>query len=135
MLSRVLAHRPVIAGFTARLYSTKVDFDHVQSLVQNKNKSHILIDVREKNELLKGAIPTARNIPLSQFALAWQAEDDDFEHQFGFTKPDRDTTLVVYCQAGVRSAKAADYLESLGYQNVENYQGSWADYAAKTSNT
>ncbi|KAI8060265.1 Rhodanese-like domain-containing protein, partial [Gongronella butleri] len=92
-----------------------------------------LIDVREKNELLQGHIPTARNVPLSQFAQAFVAEDDDFEQAFGFPKPDHDSTVVVYCQAGIRSAKAAAFLDQLGYHDVQNYQGSWADYSDKTA--
>ncbi|SAM05399.1 hypothetical protein [Absidia glauca] len=120
-----------------RAYSTEpsssvVNFKDIQAIIKNKNKNCHLIDVREKTELMQGFIPTAENVPLSQFGKAWSLSADDFEAEFGFPKPDQNDTMVVYCQAGIRSAKAAGFLSQLGYEKIQNYQGSWADYAAKT---
>ncbi|KAI8078815.1 Rhodanese-like domain-containing protein [Halteromyces radiatus] len=122
--------------YTCHYYSTGstfnvVDFDDIQTMIKNKSKDCHLIDVRERMELMQGYIPTAKNVPLSQFARAWSLSSEDFEEEFGFSKPDQTSTLVVYCQAGIRSAKAADYLSQLGYQKIRNYQGSWADYSDK----
>ncbi|KAI9013957.1 Rhodanese-like domain-containing protein [Phycomyces nitens] len=109
-----------------------VVFEDIQKLIKENDKSCHLIDVREPAEVIQGSIPTAKNVPLSQFVDAWQSSDDLFEKQFGFKKPSEKETLVVYCMAGIRSARAADYLRQNGYEDVRNYAGSWADYAEKS---
>ncbi|KAG0167388.1 hypothetical protein DFQ28_006354 [Apophysomyces sp. BC1034] len=131
---------PTAAANTTRVFQREyttndskiVDFDEIQSLVKNNAKNTHLIDVREPAELAQGSIPTAKNIPLSKFQNAWTASSEDFRNDFGFDKPEYRETIVVYCQAGVRSARAAEYLRQLGYSGVLNYYGSWADYAERT---
>ncbi|ORZ23528.1 Rhodanese-like domain-containing protein [Absidia repens] len=115
--------------------STVVDFDDIQSIIKNQSKEYRLIDVREKGELMQGYIPTANNVPLSKFQQAWGLTEDDFEAEFGFPKPQANDKVIVYCQAGIRSAKAADYLSQIGYQKIQNYKGSYADYADKTKSS
>ncbi|KAI8342119.1 Rhodanese-like domain-containing protein [Chlamydoabsidia padenii] len=137
-----LSYQPTVATapLVRRCYSTEpssslVNFEDIQTIIKNKNKNCHLIDVREKTELMQGYIPTAKNVPLSQFGQAWTMSPDDFEAQFGFPKPDQNDSLVVYCQAGIRSAKAAGYLSQIGFKKIQNYQGSWADYASKIKST
>ncbi|KAI8370233.1 Rhodanese-like domain-containing protein [Blakeslea trispora] len=107
-----------------------IDFNDIQQLIQSQNKC--LIDVRETKEVAGGLIPTANNIPLSQFVGAWDLSEDDFKQQFGFEKPQKDDNITLYCLGGVRSTKAALYLSELGYEHLQNYVGSWADYVEKT---
>ena len=73
-----------------------------------------IIDVREDDEFASGHAPGATNIPLSTFA----------EH---FEEIPKDGTVYLICQAGGRSARAGDYLESQGYDvvNVEGGTGDW----------
>ncbi|ORY95522.1 Rhodanese-like domain-containing protein [Syncephalastrum racemosum] len=110
-----------------------VDFEKIHEIIRQNDKKYRLIDVREPNELMQGQIPMSKNLPLSAFTVAWDASPDDFLNTFNFDKPDKTDEIIVYCQAGIRSAKAADYLRQLGYSSVHNYPGSWADYFEKTS--
>ncbi|KAI7862848.1 Rhodanese-like domain-containing protein, partial [Spinellus fusiger] len=96
---------------------------------------YYLIDVREEAEWKGGFIPTAKNVPLSQFATAWQSPQTAFQATYGFEKPPLSATVVLYCKAGVRSARAAEHLRQLGYENIRNYSGSWDDYAERTQRT
>ncbi|KAL7321496.1 hypothetical protein PS15m_001257 [Mucor circinelloides] len=108
-----------------------VDYNDIQKLIQDSGKSYNLIDVREEKEVVQGAIPTAKNVPLSQFASAWSLSDKEFKEHFGFEKPKKDASVILYCLGGVRSTRAAEHLASLGYDNLSNYIGSWADYVEK----
>ncbi|KAK4511090.1 S-(hydroxymethyl)glutathione dehydrogenase [Mucor velutinosus] len=108
-----------------------VDYNDIQKLIHNSDKSYSLIDVREEKEVVQGAIPTAKNVPLSQFASAWSLSDKEFKEHFGFEKPKKDASVILYCLGGVRSTRAAEHLASLGYDNLSNYIGSWADYVEK----
>ncbi len=65
------------------------------------------IDVREVDEYADGHIPGASNIPLSEF----MARYDDI---------DEDQPALLVCNTGVRSAQAADFLASIGYDQVYN---------------
>ncbi|GAN07714.1 endoplasmic reticulum protein [Mucor ambiguus] len=108
-----------------------VDYNDIQKMIQGSDKSYSLIDVREEKEVVQGAIPTAKNVPLSQFASAWSLSDKEFREHFGFEKPKKDASVILYCLGGVRSTRAAEHLASLGYDNLSNYVGSWADYVEK----
>ncbi|PHZ11400.1 Rhodanese-like protein [Rhizopus microsporus ATCC 52813] len=99
---------------------------------QHNIKDYILLDVREPKEVEAGYIPTAKNVPLTQFTYAWSLSDKDFEDQYGFKKPNKDKRLITYCLKGIRSTSAVEYLSKLGYTNLDNYIGSYADYVEKT---
>ncbi|MFS1511689.1 rhodanese-like domain-containing protein [Chengkuizengella sp. SCS-71B] len=68
------------------------------SEVLNKNKSNILIDVREPHELKTGYIKDAVNIPLSQMKKRLDEIPED-------------KTVMLYCRSGFRSKKAARILK------------------------
>jgi len=74
----------------------------------------VFLDVREPEEFKAGHIPGAINIPrgLLEFQIEQQA-------------PDKNTTIVVYCRSGNRSALAAATLMNMGYKNVFNVDGGW----------
>ncbi len=73
-----------------------------------------LIDVREPDEFASGHVPGARNIPL----MAVPDHVDELREL---------DDLHLICQAGVRSAKAAAFLEHQGLEttNVEGGTGAW----------
>ncbi|KAI9485087.1 Rhodanese-like domain-containing protein [Zychaea mexicana] len=110
-----------------------VDFEQVQRIVNDKDTDYILLDVREPSEVMQGFIPSAINIPLSKLLPAWTMSAEEFEEEYGFERPNEDDKIIVYCQAGIRSANAADFLREIGYKVVLNYPGSYADYASKSS--
>ncbi len=73
----------------------------------------VVLDVRTFGEYLElGHIPTAQLIPL-----------DELEKRAESELPDKEVAVLVYCQSGERSAKAAALLDSLGYKNVNDIGG------------
>jgi len=65
-----------------------------------------LVDVRSPEEFATGCIEGAVNIPVGQL----DGRIADLGPKTG--------TIVLYCQTGVRSARAAAHLHKLGYPNV-----------------
>ncbi|MGE0448339.1 MAG: molybdopterin-synthase adenylyltransferase MoeB [Vicinamibacterales bacterium] len=77
-----------------------------------------IIDVREPNEFQINRIPGAELIPLGEIPRRYAELDPDEE-------------LVVMCKMGGRSAKAADYLRSVGFKRVLNLRGGILDWVDK----
>ena len=73
-----------------------------------------LVDTREDSEWARGHIPGA--IHLSKGII---------ERDIEKTIPDKNTTVVLYCAGGLRSALAADSLQRMGYTNVISMDGGW----------
>lgn len=70
----------------------------------------LLIDVREIEEWEIEHIPQARLIPLQ--TIPNHAEELP-----------RDQEIIIHCKAGIRSARACEYLMSQGFENVTNVEG------------
>lgn len=68
----------------------------------------IIIDVRTSDEFNTGHISNAVNIPLDQIET------------IGY---DKDSTIIVYCQSGMRSKEAANKLVNMGYTSLYNLDG------------
>jgi rhodanese-related sulfurtransferase len=78
---------------------------------------HVLVDVREVDEYTAGHLPGAINVPLSIIT-----ENTD--------KIPKDVTVLLVCQHGGRSQRAAEYLNSLGgYVTLVNLDGGTHDWA------
>jgi adenylyltransferase/sulfurtransferase len=76
-----------------------------------------LVDVREPNEFQINRIPGTVLIPLG-----------DVPKRYNELNPDDE--IVVHCKMGGRSAKAADFLRSVGFKRVLNLKGGileWID--------
>ena len=76
-----------------------------------------IVDVREPNEYQINRIPGAELIPLGEVPRRYAELDMDEE-------------IIVQCKMGGRSAKAADYLRSVGFKRVLNLKGGileWVD--------
>jgi rhodanese-related sulfurtransferase len=73
----------------------------------------VVIDVREPDEFAKGKIPGSYTIPRG--VLEMQVDG----------RLPRETTVVLYCGAGARSALACKSLAEMGYEKVENLAGGW----------
>ncbi|KAG0002347.1 hypothetical protein BGZ80_002510 [Entomortierella chlamydospora] len=109
-----------------------VTFEEIDSLIQEKDKNVVLIDVRDAGEVAQGAIPTSRHVPLANIQEALSLPEKEFEQRFGFKKFNKDDEVIFYCRSGRRSGMAFDYAKQLGYTGVRNYSGSWLDYEAKS---
>jgi adenylyltransferase/sulfurtransferase len=77
-----------------------------------------LVDVREPNEYQINRIPGAVLIPLGEVPRR-------------YAELDRDQEIVVHCKVGARSAKAADFLRSVGFTRVLNLKGGILDWIDK----
>ena len=91
----------------------------------------LLVDVREPHEYAAGYIPGAINIPVQSAPDALFLNEEEFEDRFGMKKPHRETEMVFYCKAGVRSRAAAQLAARNGYVKVGEYPGSWMDWVQK----
>ena len=76
-----------------------------------------ILDVREPNEYQINRIPGSTLIPLGELPRRYQ-------------ELPRDREIVAQCKMGGRSAKAMDFLKSVGFSNVKNLRGGileWID--------
>lgn len=100
---------PLIASISTEVLKEKLDRQDVITI----------IDVREPNEFTVSHLPKAINVTDPKTIIL-----------------PLETTIIVYCSVGLRSAKFAKTLNKRGYTNVFNLRGSifeWAnnDYPLK----
>jgi sulfur-carrier protein adenylyltransferase/sulfurtransferase len=76
----------------------------------------VVIDVREPDEFARGKIPGAYTIPRG--VLEMQVDG----------RLPLESTIVLYCGGGARSALACKSLADMGYDKVENLQGGWQSW-------
>ena len=89
-----------------------------------KSSDVVVIDVREKDEWDEGHIPDAIHLSRGTIEL-------DIEERV----PDENTTVIVHCGGGGRSALAAESLQKMGYKNVRSMAGgfkAWKDAGLPT---
>ncbi|KAK1594424.1 Rhodanese-like domain-containing protein [Colletotrichum navitas] len=92
-------------------------------------KGVVIVDSREPGELEQtGRIPSAINVPVSTAPESFHISEEDFEERYGFPRPGKDTELVFYCKAGVRSRAAAALAKDAGWTKVGEYPGSFMDW-------
>ncbi|MBE3569756.1 MAG: rhodanese-like domain-containing protein [Bacillales bacterium] len=77
-----------------------------------------LIDVREPNEFEAGHILGARNIPFTQIKMRMKE-----------IRPDK--PVYLYCQSGLRSGRAAQYLYRNGYRQLYQLEGGFKKWTGK----
>ena len=77
-----------------------------------------IVDVREPNEYQINRIPGSVLIPLGDVPKRQNELDPNDE-------------IVVHCKMGTRSAKAADFLRSVGFKRVLNLKGGILDWVEK----
>ena len=82
-----------------------IDSNEAMELINN---DAIVIDVREISEYNESHIDGAINISAQNIS------------SIGY---DKDSTIILYCASGMRSANAAKELVDLGYTNVYNLDG------------
>ena len=117
-MSAPKSHNP---GFLALVDAAKsrireIDIQQYQQMVSSGD-AHLLIDVREDGEWAAGH--AAGSLHLGKGII-----ERDIESKV----PDRETTLVLYCGGGFRSALAGDALRQMGYTNVISLDGGWRAY-------
>ena len=75
-----------------------------------KDKTYVIIDVRQDYEYNKEHVLDAVNIPLGEIETVTQ-------------KYNKDTNIILYCRSGNRSNQAALKLIELGYKNIYDLGG------------
>lgn len=82
------------------------------------NKDAIILDVRTREEYESGHVKSAISLPLEEI------ENSAYE-----IIPNHETTVLVYCHTGRRSALAAKKLGDIGYKIVFDFGGivDWTD--------
>lgn len=74
------------------------------------NTEGIIVDVRDKEDFLKGHIPMAINLPLGEI-------------QKGNISLPKSKTILLYCENGGKSAMAAKLLANKGYRTINAVGG------------
>lgn len=85
------------------------------SQIQSDNKAkenYLVIDVRGVDEYNVGHLKHAINIPL-----------EDMQNSLSLLDGYKDKNVVLYCNTGKKSAKAADLLKQNGFTKVQNADG------------
>lgn len=82
-----------------------IDSNVAMELIEN---NAVIIDVRSSEEYETGHIKDSINIPVDNISMV---------------NYDKETTIIVYCATGMRSANAAKALIDAGYTNVYNLDG------------
>lgn len=84
-----------------------IRYNELKNLMYQYNV--IIIDVRSQQEYYEGHYDGAINIPLFEL-----------KKKIGERVRDKNQIIVVYCSAGIRSMKAQNMLNIMGYSNVYN---------------
>jgi rhodanese-related sulfurtransferase len=80
----------------------------------------VLLDVREDSEWAGGHLPSAHHMGKGII-------ERDIEQAL----PEKDTSIVLYCGGGFRSALTADNLQKMGYTNVASLDGGWRGWTER----
>ncbi len=99
-------HDPSMQTITAAELKERLDSGDLNAM---------LIDVREQDEWNIAHIPQAKLVPLQTIPA------------YAPNLP-KDSEIIIHCKAGMRSAKACEYLTSLGFENVTNVTGGMDAY-------
>lgn len=97
----------------AKKHIKEVSIDEAEMLMKNNEIQH-LIDVRDHEEFIQGAIPSA--IHLSK---GW------IEAKIHNHVDNKEDKILLYCGGGNRSALAAENLQKMGYTNVYSMIGGY----------
>lgn len=110
----------------------EIDHAELQEMIAN-DPYMLLVDVRDEEEFDAGHIPGAGNLPVDEITDCLFDEAlgerglDAIANGKGMELSDDASVIVLYSNAGERSARACEHMESLGYVNVYNAPGisSW----------
>ena len=90
---------------------TEIDYDSVRKILKN-DKQAVLVDVRSNQEYKEYHLEGSINLPFYDLK-------SDCEKEL----KDKNATIILYCQTGIRSKKALKILENKGYQNLYEIKG------------
>ncbi|CBH10990.1 rhodanese-like domain containing protein, putative [Trypanosoma equiperdum] len=89
----------------------------------------VLLDCRTVNEVTSwGIIEGAKVLPAHEMFEAFHLTPEEFEVEFGFTKPRPEQKIICYCQYGPRSLMAAQVLSWMGYTKVLHFRDGYYEW-------
>jgi adenylyltransferase/sulfurtransferase len=100
-------HATVTALIDYDAFCNPANADEVTEL-----RDAVIVDVRESHEWRAGHIDGARHIPLGEIANRLE-------------ELPRDADIVLYCEAGARSARALDILRDAGFARAKHLKGGY----------
>lgn len=95
-----------------------VDSDKAETLLDEDNGSYLLIDVRTLSEYDADHSPNAIHIPI-----------DELPHRY--RELNQTHRIICVCQAGGRSAAAAEFLTSIGGTEIFNVEGGMSAWSGR----
>jgi rhodanese-related sulfurtransferase len=96
-----------------------------QAMVQLMNREKaVVIDVCEPDEFARGHVIGAKNLPLAQV-----------DEKLAQLVKNKSTHVIMVCQVGARSARAAAAARKLGYENVQSLSGGLRAWVAASMPT
>jgi rhodanese-related sulfurtransferase len=96
-----------------------------QAMVQLMNRDKaVVIDVCEPDEFARGHVIGAKNLPLGQL-----------EDKLAQVVKNKSAQVIMVCQVGARSARAAASARKLGYENVQSLSGGLRAWTAASMPT
>ena len=96
-----------------------------QAMVQLMNREKaVVIDVCEPDEFARGHVIGAKNLPLAQV-----------DEKLAQLVKNKSTPVIMVCQVGARSARAAAAARKLGYENVQSLSGGLRAWVAASMPT
>lgn len=90
--------------------NTVLEITAKEALEQMENSNVLFLDVRNEEELPKISLPNSIQIPLSEL-------------EENLDQLDSDKKILVYCQSGMRSKKAAEILKKHPFLKVQSIAG------------
>ncbi len=96
-----------------------------QAMVQLMNREKaVVIDVCEPDEFARGHVLGAKNLPLAQV-----------DEKLAQLVKNKSSHVIMVCQVGARSARAAAAARKLGYENVQSLSGGLRAWVAASMPT
>ncbi len=96
-----------------------------QAMVQLMNRDKaVIIDVCEPDEFARSHVIGAKNLPLGQL-----------EDKLAQVVKNKSAHVIMVCQVGARSARAAATARKLGYENVQSLSGGLRAWVAASMPT
>ena len=89
----------------------EICYEDLKKMIKN-HKNTIIVDIRSPQEYSEKRIRNAINIPFY-----------DLKKIYKEILLDKNKIIILYCEYGIRSKKAYDFLEEKGYKNVYSLKG------------
>lgn len=92
----------------------------LELIEENKdNPDFLILDVRGPGEHAEGHVKDS---------ILMELQSPDFLAKL--KELDKNKTYLVYCRSGIRSAKAAQIMEDMGFNNIYTMEGGFTNWSA-----